>query len=233
MKKKILIGSVSFVLITITLTLVLVYYPFSPENTEYELDPNKFTSLITRNYPDENYLALLYYFENITGQAVYFDDLENDSRNMVLNVTYYTEKELKYVEELNTSEYEENSFRYHNFTYIGDVYPEITKSVFLLMYNISSFYPIFMFYYNFTSLEYRANSTIPLYNNPQNWMIPDIIDFLYENNSTFILITQFVNISDIYAPLAGTGTEFERYILCLETGQPVLFISNEGPWWIS
>ena len=90
-----------------------------------------------------------------------------------------------------------------------------------------------MFYYNFTSTEYRANSSISTWIDPQDWMISDIVDFLYKNNSTFILITQYVKISDIYAPLAGTGTEFERFILCLETGQPVLFISNEGPWWIS
>ena len=231
MRIKIIISSVVVILLTITLTVVLVYY--LPESTEYEPDPSHFTSSIRRNYPEENYLAILSYFENLTGQAVYFDDLENDSRNMVLNMTYYIKKELKYVEELNTSEYEENSFRYHNFTYVGSLYTEINRSVFLSIYNVSSFHPIFMFYYNFTSTEYRANSSISTWIDPQDWMISDIVDFLYKNNSTFILITQYVKISDIYAPLAGTGTEFERFILCLETGQPVLFISNEGPWWIS
>ena len=232
MKIKLLISILSVIIISTTLTLVLVYYPYD-NNNQYVPDPDRFSSITIREVPNENFLPMLYYFENLTGDAIYFEDLDNDSRDMIHNITYYIERELKFLEEFEPTEFATNSWRHHNFTYIGKLTLEVNKENFLSMFNLTNLYPYFMFYYNFSSFDYCSNSTITTGYNPHDWLLSDLVDYIYSINSNYILITQHVAITDIYAPLAGTGTEFERQILCLETGQPVFFLSDEGPWWIS
>ncbi len=233
MKNKLIISIAATCAIALTLTLLLVYYPYTPEENEYEIDPTRFTSLIIRNTPDDMYLPLLYSIENITGQDFYFDMLSNDSKNMVQNVSYLIERELEFLEILDPQDFKDNEWRHHNFTYIGSVFPSVNQSEFLSLFDLENFYPYYFFYYNFTTMNYYANSTVSNYYHPDDWGIPEIFDYVYSQNSTSILITQYVRIGDIYAPLAGSGTTFERQILCLATGQPILFLSNEGPWWIS
>ncbi|MHA1200584.1 MAG: hypothetical protein ACTSQF_14800 [Candidatus Heimdallarchaeaceae archaeon] len=233
MKTKIIISIASVIVISLTLTLVLVYYPYTPDETEYTPPTSRFTSRIIRDVPNDDYLPLLYTFENLTSQATYFEMLDNGSKSLIHNISALIENELDFLENLDPLEFMTNEWRHHNFTYVGTVFSEVNKSTFLSIYDLESLYPYFMFYWNFTTIDYYANSTLSNGYNSDDWMIPEIVDYVYEQNSSFILVTQFVDIGDTYAPLAGSGTSFERQILCLATGQPILFLSNEGPWWIS
>ena len=233
MRYKIIVAILSVLIISVTITLVLIFYPYSPPQTEIEPPNSRFSSLIIRDVPDESYLSYLLTNEALTSQEPYFDMLSNDSKSFIHNVSNLIQEELEYLEIFDPSEYYENQWRYHNFTYIGNVIPEVDYIDFISMYNLTEMYPYFFFYYNFTSAEYHANSTLTFGYDPADWLIPESVEYLFNQNETYILVTQFVKISEIYAPLAGTGTTFERQILCLETGQPVFFLSNEGPWWIS
>jgi len=68
---------------------------------------------------------------------------------------------------------------------------------------------------------------------PNTWNISEMLDYVYNFSIDFICVNQTVEVSDIYAPLAGTGTAFRRIWLCLPSGQPIFFFSDEGSWWIS
>ncbi|MFW9852738.1 MAG: hypothetical protein ACFFDS_07345, partial [Candidatus Thorarchaeota archaeon] len=59
------------------------------------------------------------------------------------------------------------------------------------------------------------------------------IQYIFSINTPLFFVNQTVEVSDIYAPLAGMGFYFTRFILCTTSGTPVFFISNEGPFWVS
>ena len=54
MKYSILIGILTTLILGTTITVVVIYYPYN--NGPGEIDPEKFSSVKTRNVPDDCYL---------------------------------------------------------------------------------------------------------------------------------------------------------------------------------
>ncbi len=228
MKTKLIFAVVSILVLGSTLTVVFVI-----ESNPIYPDPSKFKSEITRIADTSELLDLLHALESVTGNSIYFDSL-GEEFDSIENVSQLITDELEFLSTYNPKDFNERDWRYHKLIYIGTVIDSINNTEFLSLFNLEQLYPYHLFYYNFTEEEYYANSTfVNPYVDPDTWNISEIFEYVFSLYPEYIFVNQTVDIGDIYAPLAGTGTYLERIWLCLPTGQPILFFSNEGLWWIS
>jgi hypothetical protein len=227
MKKFIQITFPSVLVVGLVVTLVILR-PFNPI-----VDKSRFHSSINRIVPDTYYLPILLDLENISGNNSYFDQIKGGNLEDILeNITLLIEREELFLNNYNPDDFIENGpWPYHAFNYsakltLGPYQGEFTS--------IIQIHPTFMFYLNFSTQEYLAVTYFNSSTQDQElWMIEEIYEYIISESSTLLFVNQTMVISDIYAPLAGTGTEFTRYILCLPDGQPAFFLSDEGAWWIS
>lgn len=197
-----------------------------------EPDPSQFKSEIKRFVFDEYYLHILLSLENISGSCNYFDEIRsNNYEDNVENITHLIEKEEYFLSIYDPKDFTQNKFRYHKFIYHGNLSSGISNSSLI---NIIHSFPTFLFYYNFsTSLYHSITFYEESTSDPESWNIDGIIQYVFSEESQLLLVNQSVEVADIYAPLAGSGTQFTRFILCKSSSIPIFFISNEGPWWIS
>ncbi|NPD90051.1 MAG: hypothetical protein HGN29_15160 [Asgard group archaeon] len=227
MRKAFLLAASSVVIISSILTVVLL----RPYHTIP--DPSRFRSFIGRHVPDESFLPILLSLENISGNSSYFDGIKGEHyEDHIENISILIEREQKFLNSYYPEDYtNEGYWPFHEFSYSANLTHGIPKSEFLSMIHP---YPSFMFYFNYSNEIY---SSITVFNDSspdqEYWMIEDIIDHLFTIRTLLIFVNQTMIISDVYAPLAGYGTQFTRFILCLPDGQPVFFISDEGGWWVS
>ena len=221
----IIISSVILIGITVTLSVLLPYYN--------AFDPSRFRSEIEREVSDENYLPYLLELEKISENSSYFQSIKRGTFHFNLeNVTLLVEKEELFLESFNEKDFARNQWRYHTFVYNGNLSQPISKSEFK---EIALTDPTFLFYQNHTTLEYTAFTSFDHLTTDQDlWGIDEIIEHVFSFYLAYVFVNQTVIVSDVYAPLAGTGTQFQRLIVCdPTTGIPLLFMTNEGAWWIS
>ncbi len=221
----IIMSAVVIISITVSLSVII------PRSNQ--IDPSKFKSEIVRDVTDENYLPYLLELENISGNSSYFQSIKRGTFHERLeNITLLIEREELFLENYDEKDFTRNEWRYHKFVYNGILSQPISKSEFS---EIVPTNPTFLFFQNHTTLEYIAFTSFdPLTTDHDLWNIDGIIDHVFSFFLAYIFVNQTVIVSDIYAPLAGTGTQFQRFIVCdPTTGVPLLFISDEGAWWIS
>ena len=228
MKTKIIIGILSILILSSTLAIVFTIAP----KPVYP-DPSKFKSEVTRIAEGGDLLDILYFLESLNGSEIYFDSLGDDF-DWIENISALIDNELEFLATYNPKDFKPDDWRSHKFIYEGTIIESINQTEFLSLINLEQLYLHHFFFYNFTEGIYFANSTaIPPYPDPSLWDLSSKVDYVYSINPEYLFVNQTVVISDLFAPLAGTGTSFERTWLCLPTGQPILFFSNEGGWWIS
>ena len=225
--QKALITVSALILISITIILSILI----PRS--YPINPSRFRSEIVRNVTDEDYLPYLLELEKISGNSSYFQSIKRGIFHYKLeNVTLLVENEELFLENLDEKEFTKNKWRSHTFVYNGILTQPISESEFN---EIIPSNPTFLFYQNHTTLEYHAFTSFDEQTSNQSlWGIEGIVDHVFSFFLAYILVNQTVIVSDVYAPLAGTGTQFQRLIVCDPvSGSPLLFISDEGFWWIS
>ena len=225
--KKIAIAVIVSIVIIGAITPIIVIKLNNPKP-----DSSQFVSEIKRFVFDEQYLSILLSLENISGDCNYFDEIRDNSyAENVENITQLIENEEYFLSIYDPKDFTQNKFRYHKFIYHGNLSSSISNTSLL---DIIHSFPTFLFYYNFSTSLYHS---ITFYNestsDPELWNIDGIIQYIFTEESQLMFVNQTVVVSEIYAPLAGSGTQFTRFILCTSEGIPVFFISNEGPWWIS
>jgi len=221
----IIVSSVILIGITVTLSVLIPYYN--------AFDPSKFRSDIEREVSDESFLPYLLDLENISENSSYFNSIKSGDYHLnIENVTLLIEKEELFLQNYDEKDFTRNKWRYHTFVYNGILTQPISKSEFNALVPD---HPTYLFYQNHTTLEYTTMTSFNQSTSDQSlWGIDDIVDHVFSFFLAYIFVNQTVIVSDVYAPLAGTGTQFHRFIVCDPvTGVPLLFMSDEGGWWIS
>ena len=219
------VSSATMIIAMITLSVLI------PRS--YPIDSSRFRSEIVRNVTDEDYLPYLLELEKISGNSSYFQSIKRGIFHYKLeNVTLLVENEELFLENFSEKEFTKNKWRHHTFVYNGILTQPISESEFSV---IIPTHPTFLFYQNHTTLEYQAFTSFDEQTSNQSlWGIDEIVDHVFSFFLAYILVNQTIIVSDVYAPLAGTGTQFQRFIVCDPVkGIPLLFITDEGSWWIS
>ncbi len=224
--KVVIIGISSLAIIGIIVTLSIIF----PLNQD--VDSTRFQSEIIRDLSDDELLLFLTELENLSSNSTYFNSIKPGNYHLnIENITLLIEREESFLASYDSMYYSKTGSRYHKFIYNGIITQPISYSEFIPLILDR---PSYIFYQNYTTLEY---TTITSFNqttsNQSLWGIEDIIQYVFSFYLMYIFINQTVVISDVYAPLAGTGTQFQRFIICEPSGYPLFFISDEGLWWIS
>ncbi len=223
MKKSLIIISSSVLMLSIII-IPVVLRPYGPFP-----DPSKFSSFIERIVPDNSYLPVIYSLEELDAKSIYFAMTADISQ--IENIAQLIEEEESFLSTYNPKEFNKKDWRRHTFIYSVNLSLGVEKEEFLTLFSI---FQTHMFYLNYSTDDYYS---VTYFNSSTSdrelWKINETADYIFSSEAPLIFVNQTIVISDIYAPLAGTGTHFTRFILCFPDGQPVFFISNEGPWWIS
>ncbi|MHA1302470.1 MAG: hypothetical protein ACTSPI_02050 [Candidatus Heimdallarchaeaceae archaeon] len=224
--KKIIFALITGIIIVSIVSVTVVL------NTQ--IDEQKFISKINRHVPSDEYLSLLIEKEKIDENTLYFDSLNTSVKSPIENLSKLIEREYEFLNNYKPRDYSKWGKKYHKFIYNASL--QINQDISLIKELVEERfqYPTFYFFYDWETQEYIALSNImnEYDSNLENWNISKKIDNIFAELDPLV-ITQTVVISDIYAPLAGTGTEFQRLFLCDPQGKPLFFLSTEGYWWLS
>ena len=229
MKWKTIIVSFSIV-VTIGLIITLsVYY-----GTDFNVSEYNFYSNIERVLPSNDYLPIILEIENMSGESIYFETLNEEIRGHIENITKMIEKEQEFLQNHNPRECRD-SYKSHTFNYTAILTFDFNRDYIEHLIENSIGNPTFYFYNNWSAMGYVAYSNYlgDYEGNFSTWKIEENLDLIFSMEEPPILIYQTMSAGDIWGPLAGTGTYFERLILCDSFGLPLLFITNEGQYWIS
>jgi len=152
MKWKTIIVSFSIV-VTIGLIITLsVYY-----GTDFNVSEYNFYSNIERVLPSNDYLPIILEIENMSGESIYFETLNEEIRGHIENITKMIEKEQEFLQNHNPREYRD-SYKSHKFNYTAILTFDFNRDYIEHLIENSIGNPTFYFYNNWSAMGYVAYS---------------------------------------------------------------------------